>query len=70
MNKNSLPMPFSQRNDKPPLQFTELTTEDVMLQEDLCIQLLLQDKGIPMGNKGNALYEMKCLFQKEFGIKK
>ena len=69
MNKNS-PFSPSSGGSRPPLQFTELTTEDMMLHEDLCIQLLLKDENIPMGDKGNALYEMKCLFQKEFGIKK
>ena len=57
------------KNNLPPLQFTELTTEDMMLHEEISIQLLLQDQSLPMGKKGNALYEMRCLFQKTFGIK-
>ena len=56
------------KNSSPPLQFTELTTEDMILHEDICIQLLLKDKSLPMGKRGNALYEMICLFQKEFGV--
>lgn len=57
MNKN---------NNKPPIQFTELTLDDVMIHEDIYIALLLSNKSTSVGEKGTELMKAKRMFYEAF----
>ncbi len=56
MNKNSMP----------PIQFTELTSDDIAAHKDCYTCLLLEDTKRPLGERGKELHKAMQLFYEEF----
>lgn len=65
MSKNNKPMPSSWRNDKIPIQFTELTTDDVHKHQEVYAILLIEED-MPVSKKGEELQNAMQLFYEEF----
>ena len=66
INKDSKPMPSSWKNDKLPIQFTELSPNDISIHKEYYIYLLLRDMKHTLGEKGKELHKAMQLFYKTF----
>lgn len=54
------------KSSKPPIQFTELTPNDIAIHKDCYVSLLLEDTKYLLGEKGKELHKAMQLFYEAF----